>query len=315
MENLIFTVNAVLPLFVLIALGYVIRNRGWLPEGFIPIFNKFCFKIAIPCSLFDSALRSDIRHTFSPKLMAFTLISLCAVVALLWIFFPFFIKSRPQAGSAIQAAFRSNIALFGLPLALNLFGESARAPMAIAIAFAVPFYNIVSVVLLASFSGSGHRMSLGEVLKEILTNGLVVGSILGMVLSFLGLGDLPPLLSVPIEDLAACATPVAMISLGANFSFQNAAHNRYPLFLALLMKLVLLPAAVVPLAMALGFQGAELGAVYIMYAAPVSTSSYVMADSMGCDGELAGESVVLSTFFSAFSVFAGVLLMKSIGLI
>ncbi len=315
MSNFLFTVNAVVPLFVLVGLGYWMRQKRFLDEKFVTIFNRFAFKVAIPCSLFRTAYKSDIKSNFNPDLILVNLGLIFVILAILLLVIPRIAKKPQQAAVVIQGIYRTNIVLFGLSLCNNLFGPEGSASMAMVIATSVPLYNIIAVVLLSVMGGCGDRkLQLVPVLKSIVTNNLIIATVLGLALSYFDIG-LPPLISVPVNDLAGCATPLAMISLGGQFSFKSAKANLKLNVFTTMMRLVVVPAVVLPIVIMMGFRGSDLGALFINFAAPTATSSFIMAKNMGCDGDLAGEVVVFTTLFAAFTVFIGVFILKSLALI
>lgn len=315
MSNFLFTVNAVVPLFVLVGLGYWMRQKQFLDEKFVTIFNRFAFQLAIPCSLFKTAYKSDIKSNFNPDLILINLVLIATILVTLLIIVPRAVKKPQRAAVVIQGIYRTNIVLFGLSLSNNLFGAEGSASMAIVIATSVPLYNIIAVVLLSIMgNGSSEGLDIKCVCKSIVTNNLIIATVLGLLFSYFDV-VLPPLISVPVTDLAACATPLAMISLGGQFSFKSACANLKLNIITTVMRLVVVPAIVMPIVILLGFRGSDLGALFINFAAPTATSSFIMAKNMGCDGDLAGEVVVFTTLFAAFTVFLGVFILKSFALI
>lgn len=315
MSNFLFTVNAVVPLFVLVGLGYWMRQKQFLDEKFVSIFNRFAFQIAIPCSLFRTAYKSDIKSNFKPDLILLNIALIFSILIILLIIVPRFVKKPQQAAVVIQGIYRTNIVLFGLSLSNNLFGSEGSASMAMVIATSVPLYNIIAVVLLSIMgSGSSKGLDMKSIFKSIITNNLILATIFGLAFSFFEL-SLPPIISVPVNDLAACATPLAMISLGGQFSFKSAKANLKLNVITTAMRLVVVPAIVLPIVILLGFRGSDLGALFINFAAPTATSSFIMAKNMGCDGDLAGEVVVFTTLFAALTVFMGVFILKSFAFI
>lgn len=315
MDNFMFAVNAVLPLFVIMGFGYLIKQLRWLPDSFAEIFNRFCFDFALPCSLFRTTYSSNIAANFNPSLigaMAALIVFELIAGALI---FPIFVKDRKKLGTLIQSAFRTNAVILGLPLGRNLFGEANMLPITLVVATSVPLFNLLAVLVLSAYGDNdGQKVTFMSFIKQVVKNRLIWGTVLGLGFSLLNI-KLPDIVMTPVGDLAAVSGPLAMMALGAQFSFANARQNRVLNTMAVTLRLVVLPLIVVPVLALLGFRGAELGALFVISAAPVATSAFVMARSMGCDGDLAGEIVVLSTFFSVFTIFGGVLMLRTFGLI
>jgi len=310
-----FTVNAVVPLFVIMAFGYLIRQKGWLPEGFMTVFNRFCFDFALPCSLFKTAYNSNIRENFNPTLFGALFGLIALELMLCWLVFPRLVKDRPKLGSMIQGVFRTNAIIFGIALGRNLFGEANMLPVTLLVAASVPTFNLIAVFVLSIYGEhGGEKVTAAGLAKQIATNRLILGTLLGLGFSIIGV-RLPDVVMTPVSDMAAAAGPLAMIALGAQFNFSNARKNLYPNAIAIISRLVIMPLIAVPVAVMLGFRGPELGALYVIFASPTATSSFIMAKNMGCDGDLAGEIVVFTTFFSVITVFAGVYILRTIALI
>ena len=315
MSNFIFAVNKVVPIFILIALGFLIRAKNWLDPQFPKILNRLCFQWMLPCMMFRTGYTANIRETFSLPLVAAALGSYFVILVLLLLIIPRVVPSRQDAGAVIQGAFRPNIAMFGIPLAVSLFGDAGGAAMAVIVALLVPILNTISVLLIAHFSaGRDQKPSPMKLVRDIATNRLIIGTVAGVLFSFFGL-SLPALAYTPISDLAGAAVPIAMLSLGGDFNFGTAlGHLRYSA-LASALRLAVIPAAVMAGMAALGFRGVELGALFIANAAPAAATGYVIASNMNCSGELSGEIVVMTTLFSAFTVVAGITILLNLGLI
>lgn len=314
MENFLFTFNAVVPLFVTAGLGGLVRKWGWLSPEAVRQLNTLCFRLLIPCSLFNAAAGSDFGENFSPPLVGYAVFSYVAATALLWVLVPRFVKRRGQAGSVIHGAYRSNTILFGIPLAVNLFGEAGAVPMALLVTALIPLFNVMGVVVLSFFSETNAgRPAAGRILRDIATNPLIIAACLGLTVSMAQI-ELPVIVSRPVADLAACGTPMAMLALGAQFNPSSALRHLRLSLPAVFVKLVALPLAVTAGGILLGLRGVELGAIFVVHAAPSAATSAMMAQSMGCDGELGGEIILISTFLSVFTIFSGVLICRSLGL-
>ena len=152
------------------------------------------------------------------------------------------------------------------------------------VAITVPVYNVLAVLALEVFL-QGGKMPVGRVLREIVTNPLIIGCACGLAANLAGL-TLPTLLFSPMDSLAFAATPVALIALGGSFHMERVSADRRAILVGVLVKLIFLPLAALSVGAALGFRGVELGTMAITFAAPTSVSSFSMAQQMGADAEM-----------------------------
>ncbi len=314
MNDFLYSINAVVPLFVFVIIGYYIKKAGKLDAAFVDIFSKFAFTFAIPIALFNTAYRSNISENLNPKLALYNTLGILIVVIISWIIVPR-LTTSVRAGSIVQGIYRANLAIFGLPLATNMFGAEHLAPTAIMIAISVPVYNSISVVQLSLMGEHGkERPSVLSVLISVCQNPLLIATLLGVVFSYFSI-TVPQVLATPLDNFAACATPIALIALGGQFSFNNAKFNFKASAIVTLVRLVLVPLFLMPIFILAGFRGGELGALLINFCTPIATSTFVMAAHFGCDAHLAGELVLFTTFFSAFTIFGWVFSLKYLGFI
>lgn len=310
MENLLLSLNIVMPLFIMMALGYLLRRLKCIDPEIISKMNRLAFQVFIPLLLFQSVYESDITSALDGKLIGYVLgavlVNFVLVCLLYWKIEP----NPARRGTLIHGTFRGNTALFGIPVALALFGEGNVAAVALVLGCTIPLFNILAVLTLNFFSG--HKVVWKTVAKDILTNPLIIGVLLGMVFALLHL-SLPQMLYQPIKSLAAVATPLSFILLGASFSFTAASHNRNMLLTSTVVKLVVMPVAWIGLGALLGFRDQALAAIMTVFAPPAAVTSFSMAQMMGGDVELAGEIVVFTSLFSILTLFIWLFAMKNLG--
>lgn len=233
--------------------------------------------------------------------------------ALLIVIIPKIVKENPRRGVIIQAIFRSNFVLFGLPLTIAVFGDSAASIAAMMVTVVVSIYNTTSVFILEMFNGEG-KSDIKKTLKAVAANPLLQGAIVGLIFFFLGI-KLPGSLVTPIAAFSNMTSPLAIYVLGGTLQFKAIRKNLKYLVPTLTCKLFILPAIIIAIAYAFGLRGLELFLLIAVYATPVAAASYPMAQNMGGDGELAGQFVVISTAVSMFTLFLWIFFMKSVGLI
>ena len=304
------------PIFVLVGIGYALRARGWSNDGFIKAGTHLVFYIVLPCSLFMNIYTSDFSSVFNPRLVLFVVALHVAAVALLCMVMPRFFPERGPCGIVVQGAFRGNVLLLGLPLAHSIYGPEGIAPTALILAYSIPLYNILAVIVLSLFSDDPAKKQIrwGRVLLDICKNPLVLGTAIAVPFALFQ-WRLPGTVTDIIAQVGAIGSPLGLILLGAQMRFSSIGANRRPLFTAVVIKLVVFPAIAMAAAILLGFGNTELGAVFILVSAPMSISSFIMAMNMTEEGELAGQMVFVSTALSVLTLLGGLYLLRTAGIL
>lgn len=327
LDTFLFACGAVLPIVLLIVLGYLLKRARLLGEPLLSGLNRVCFRVLIPILLFrniyggNGITAEDVRAVlFSTGVIAVAFVGgWCLVQAT--------IKRPNQKGVVLQAIFRSNFAVIGLPLATTLFGEAGARTAALLSMVTIPLFNVLAVISLSVFVGDGAKKpSAREVLHNIITNPLILGVLAGVLVLalralFARLGwafrltDIPGLYDA-IDMAASAATPLALLVLGGQFELSAVRQLARPIVLGSVMRLVVVPAAALLAAYALfpGFGGAEYASFVALFGTPTAVSGAVMASEMGGDGELAGQLVVWTTLGSAFTLFFFIALLRAVGI-
>ncbi len=303
-----------MPVFIVILFGALLKRIRILNDNFIDVSTRVVFIVALPALLFREISGTDFAEVFDVGLMAFIITVTVISFAALCVMVPLFVKKKSSAGAFIQGCFRSNFAFLGMPLIFTIFGQAAVSRAAIVLSFLMPVYNVMAVVLLTVTSPTDVKYSGKSMLRNIITNPLILAVIVALPFSFFKL-RLPDVLSGAIGFMADFSTPLALLCIGATINFENFRINIRKGIMAALIKVALLPAAAVTAAYLLGFSGDRMGIIFILFASPTAISSFIMAKAMGSDAELASNIVVTSTLLSAFTIFAGVLALKTFGLI
>lgn len=314
MENLLFSLNVTLPIFVIILLGAFLKRIGMLSEGFTASADKFVFKVALPVQLFRDIAAMDLRGDFDIRFVLFCIAATTFMFGLTFIVGRIFLKDRAMAGAFGQAAARSSAAILGIAFAENIYGDAGMMPMMIVAA--VPFFNIYSVIILtlSSTDGKINLALIKKTLWGIITNPIIIGIPIGALWSLLGL-PMPTLLSKSVNYVASTATPLALLVLGATFKGKEALKKIGPTIAATAMKLLLIPAAVIGAAVYFGFTGSELVAIMIMCASPTAVACYIMAKNMGGDEILTASVVMSATLLSSVTLTMWVFLLRTLALI
>lgn len=303
-------------MFLLVITGYVLRRISLIREEIIKPINKLVFSVFLTSNLIKSLLSADLSASFSWQLSVYIVLAHLIMLVGLWCIVPRFLKEKKRAGSFIQCVYRSNCVLIGFSICANLFGSAGASTMALNLAIMVPIYNILSVILLSYFADSDKEggLSFSSFLKSIVTNPLIISSVIGVLLSVFRV-QLPDIIQEPLFDLADCSTPIAMLFIGAQFSFNHALSDIKIVGAGCLLKLIVLPLLFIVPAVLLGFRGEQLGTLLFFLAAPTAASAAIQTEAMNCDGALAGEIQLFSTFLSAFTLFLWIFSLLMLGLI
>ncbi len=316
MENFIYSINVTMPIFLVMVIGWFLKQRGMLTESFVAVCNKFNFKVTLPFLLFQDISAVDIRAVFDLKYVLFCAFATSVCFWAIWGGAKLCMKDKSMTGAFVQASFRSSAAVMGLAFIQNIYGKSAMGPLMIV--GAVPLYNIYSVIVL-TFEGQGGEedRDIGKIKAaciNILKNPIIIAIFLGLVVSLCNI-QFPTIVNKTVENMAKMATPLALVAMGAGFEGRKALAKIRPTLAASLIKLVFQAAVFIPIAALLGFDGEKLIAIVVMLAAPATPSCYIMAKNMNNDGVLTASIVVVTTLLAAFTLTGWIFLLKSVGLI
>ena len=314
MENLIFSLNATIPIFLMMLLGMLFRKLGWMDEVFAAKMNKFVFLVPLPVLLFEQLATVDFSEVWDIKFILFCFvvtaisITISTLISLLW-------KDRSVKGEFIQATYRSSAALLGIAFIQNIYGTAGMAPLMII--GSVPLYNIMAVVVLSVFkpgNNSFDKALVKKTLKGIATNPIIIGIVAGFVWSALKL-PMPSILHKTVSSIGATATPMGLMSMGATFEMKKATSKMKPTLVAVFMNLVGFCAIFLPMAALLGFRNEELIAILVMLGSATTVSCFVMARNMGHEGTLSSGVIMMTTLLSAFTLTMWLDVLRSFGLV
>ncbi len=311
LSNFVIAVTAVLPLFAMIGIGMVVRKAGLIGKEENSRLNRMVFLVFFGPMTFYNIYHNPPTGALDVKLIAFAVIAVLAVVLAMVPISKLITPSMKSRGALIQAVYRSNLVVMGIPIAVSLCEPEEVAMTSILLALIVPVYNAIAVVLLSAFRGS--KPDLKSVLIKVAKNPLIIGSVLGLLAVYTGF-EMPALLEEIVADIAAVATPLGLIILGISFELTNVRACGHALTFAVLGRLVFVPAIVLAAAALLGFRGGAFVGLLAAFASPCSMSSYTMAEAMDSDGVLAGNSVIFTSLFSCFTMCFWIFLFKTLGM-
>ena len=302
--------NAVLPMCLVMALGYGTRRLGWIRREEISTINKIAFRIFLPCLLYYNVYCSDLSGSFDPLLMAYAVGGVLLTFGLSLGYTLLTEKLPERRGVMIQGMFRSNYVIMGIPVATALLGADQLGTVSILIAVVVPLFNMLSVVVLEVFRGQKPKPL--HILGQIAKNPLVIGSVLGILTLAAGI-RLPHILEQTIQNISAIASPLQLFLLGAFFQFSGLKTYRRELVTVSAAKLIVAPGLFLGLGALLGFRGVAFVSLIGVFASPTAVNSFAMAQQMGGDAELAGDIVVTTSAVSILTMFLWIFLFKSLG--
>ena len=316
MENFIYSVDATFPIFLVMVIGYILKQIGMLNDNFVTVANRFNFKVTLPFMLFRDISGVDIRAVFDIRYVLFCALVSTACFWIIWGGVKLFLKDQSMRGAFVQASFRSSAAVMGLAFIQNMYGSSAMGPLMIV--SAVPLYNIFSVIVL-TFEGahSGEvdpKQKIKAACINIAKNPIILGILAGLIVGLLGI-DFPVIVDKTVNSVAQMATPLALITIGAGFEGRKALAKIRPTIVASMIKLVIQPLIFLPVAAWMGFRGEQMIAILIMLSSPTTPSCYILAKNMDNDGVLTASVIVMTTLLAAFTLTGWIFILKTVGLI
>lgn len=314
MENLIFSLNATMPVFLMMVLGYILKKLNWIDEEFASKINSFVFHVPLPVLVFKDLATVDFIEVWDTKFVVFcivaTLISilLSAAISFLW-------KDKSIQGEFVQASYRSSAAILGIAFIQNIYGNAGMGPLMVVAS--VPMYNVAAVLILTLLGKECKKMGkalLVKTVKGIITNPIIIGIVIGFVWSLLRI-PMPYIMEKTVTNVANIATPLGLMAMGAAFDWTKAFAKMKPALTAVTIKLVGFVIVFLPIAIKMGFREEKLVALLVMLGSATTISCYVMAKNMGHEGTLTSSVVMLTTLLCAFTLTGWLFVLRSVGLI
>lgn len=312
-ESFMVALNAVMPFLLLLSVGFLSVRAGLTDRAFMQRLNTLNFRLFFPFLMFNNIYSAKPEELPSLTLMLFGPLSVILLILVLILTVPRIVKDNSRRGVIIQAVFRSNFIIYGIPLTASVFGAEKSSVCGIMVMIMVTLFNTAAVIILEIFREGGRVRPL-PLLLGLLKNPLLQGCAAGLVFFLLKI-RLPAWITSPVSSLAGIATTLAMIVLGASLIFDELKKNRRTITAVLIIRLIVLPLVMVPLGWLIGLRGVELFLVLMIFGTPVATASYPMAANMGGDGQLAGQLVFVSTVASLGTIFLFIYAMSRLGLL
>lgn len=311
MDNFIYSLNATLPIFLMIILGKILYKLRIIDDHFTKVADKYVFMVALPALVFKDLTENDIRSNFDGSYVLFCFLVTLTVILVIWGLTSLFMKNKSEQGAFIQASYRSSAAILGLAFIDNMYDGAGMAPLMII--GAVPLFNIFAVIILTlKGDNDDKKPEVKTTVLNIFKNPILLGILISLPFAFFH-WELPAFMNKTINGIGNTATPLALISIGATFEGRKAIKKIRPTLIASFIKLILLVALFLPLAIYIGYRNQELMAILIMLGSPSTVSCYIMAKNTKNDAVLTSSIIVLTTLLSSVTLTLWIFILKSIG--
>lgn len=311
MDSIILSLEAVAPIFILMLVGYFIKSIKIADKSQFDAMNRLVFKLFLPALLFYNIYKTDNVDFIDPRYIIFTVLGILSV---------FFIgipvamictKDNSRRGVMLQGFFRSNFAILGIPLVGYICNGEGGGLTSLMVAAVVPLFNVLAVISLEIFRG--NTIDFWKILKGILKNPLIIGCVVGIIFLITGI-KLPQFAENAIEDISSVASPLAIVVLGASFTFSGLRGYVKDSLIVVLIKLVISPLVILAIAAKLGYTGESLACLLVVFGSPVAVSSFAMSQQMGGDEKLSAQVIVISSVLCIFTLFVWIFTFTFLGL-
>ncbi|UCH66347.1 MAG: AEC family transporter [Ignavibacterium sp.] len=313
-DNIIFTANTVAPVFLIIALGFFLKKINIINEQFVAITSKFVFNASLPALIFMKLYNIDLNKVIDVTQIFYILAGTLIIYFLVWIISIPFIKDGRDLSVFVQGAYRSNYAIVGLAIISNLFGDAGLGKASIILAFILPLYNILAVVILTVPLRKVRKQNIKGTFTEIMYNPLIIAVLISLPFSVFEI-QIPSMIKSSGNFLADVALPLALVGIGGSLNIENIKKASGLAFTSSAIKLIGLPLVLTIGAYLAGFRNMDLGIMFVLFSCPTAIVSFIMAEAMGANSRLAGNIVVISTIGSVITISAAIIFLRSVNLI
>ena len=311
MEAILLSIRVIVPVFILVGLGFLLKKIKVLNDGALSTMTSVTFKVFFPVMIFNNLYNATIEQALNLPVMLFSAAFVLISFGMAMLIVPRIVKENAKRSTLIQGLFRSNTLMLGVPVITALCGSSSAGLMTLVIAVVVPLYNALGVIVMEVYCGK--RASWKNTILNILKNPLVVGSVLGIAALLIDF-KLPYIIEKPIASVAGIAAPLALILLGGFIKFDTIKDSVKLIIIGVTGRLLIVPAVFLTAAILLGFRGVELATLMGVVCAPTAVSTFIMARQMKGDADLAAHLVVVGTTASAVSIFFWIFILKQLAM-
>jgi len=299
-------IETTLFVFGLVALGYLAGLSGYLKIQVGDALTDFAVGVALPLLLFRTMVGADFHGSAPWALWGvyFAGAALTWVVGHLVMTRAFGRDSQAGVVGGVSAAY-SNLVLLGIPFMLGVYGPPGFEVLSLLIAIHFPLMTMVSIIVFDLF---GHRkngrISAGEILRaflrRVLPNSLMIGILAGLFWRITG-RQLPLFVDRMVDALADIAGPLALFAMGLGLRKFSISGNILPAAALTVLKLFLMPALVLGLALLIGLPPMTAKVAVVAAALPSGVNSYLLAVRFGTGQGLASSQVSIATAFAVLT--------------
>jgi predicted permease len=314
MTNLTYTLDIVGPVFLTILLGFTLRRASFVNDDFVRRTSQLVFYVGLPALIVGKMADAPIERLLYPGAALLFVAGTLLFFGLSWLLAPLVVSGGPSRGAFVQGCFRGNIAIVGLSIVSSMMDKEATTAAVFLLAFSLPLYNILAVVVLTTTTPREGRTGWKALLREIALNPPVLAVAAGLAIAALPF-RLPSFVLKTFTYLGDMTLPLALIGIGAGLSISSVLSRLTPTLWAVVIKNIATPALMGWAAWALGLGNAMTALLFVVTAAPTAVSSFVMVKAMDGDADLAAAIVMATTLASALTLTVGILALRSLGIV
>ena len=315
LDNILFSANIVVPSFVLIFLGWLARRTGLVDRALMDRLAKLTFKYVLSVKIFNDISASDPENFSDVGMVVYSSVAMVVIVLIIWAVASRVMKRKESVGSFVQSCFRSSLTILGLSMIDSFAGSEGVARCTLLIAVTIVVYNVLAAMVLTHPEpGSGIWPFIGKMCRSVVTNPLIIASVLGMFVSITGI-EFPYILDKPLHDFGGMAAPLSLMCIGSSLEFSGIKRDFSYAFTAACIKTFGMALVVLPVAVLIGFRDLELMAITMAFTSANPSANYVMALSTGNDSDLAAACILFSTVMCLFTTIAILTVLRSLGLV
>lgn len=311
MDNILIAAEVVVPMILMIGLGILLRVTKVIDPPSMKKFDRVVFKVFLPIMGFCNIYTADFSQISALKLIIYCVLGMIAVFVCCMLLIPKFISERPTAAAFGQALLRPNYLVFGVAVAVSLYGEDNLGIVMLAGMVFIPVYNTCITILMERWRE--EKTTTLHMLLAIAKNPMILSSILGAAFNFCAI-PIPGLVMGVLEDLGGLTTPLCFVSMGIGLTFASGRKMKLALITAI-FRLGIIPVILVSVGILLGFRGIELCTLMILFASPTAVASYPTAVAMGADYEYAAQAVAVSVVSSMATIFVWIYVLSEMHLL
>ncbi|MFV8570720.1 AEC family transporter [Marinobacter sp. SBS5] len=306
-----YTLETTLPVFAMVFLGIGLRRLDWIDQNFISTASALVFKATLPTLVFLAIIKADLSTTLSASMLLFYLAATLGSFFAVWLWATRRVP-RDDRGVYVQGAFRGNCGIVGLALAASLYGDYGLSAGGLLLGLIIISYNILSVVVLLAYQPNKH-MNFSNTARDIVHNPLIIAVVVAIPFAALQI-TLPKWVMTSGDYFASLTLPLALLCIGGTVSLKSMRSDNGPALGSATWKMITLPVACTLAAWLAGFEGRELGLMFLFFASPTAAASFVMVKALGGNDRMAANIIALTTLMASVTVTIGVFVLRSTGL-